>query len=102
MVEPKTLPPGRALLFLRRAAAGQPLWEVVSAKLIQGEQIYQFGQFYGNPGGLVLAPQKPENIRLGTAEQYGTARLIEDLRAALQRAAVLKEPVPMNASDALR
>ncbi len=102
VVEPKTLPPGRALLFLHRATAGPPPWEVVSAKLIQGEQIYQFGQFRGNPGGLVLTPQKPENVHLGAAEQYGPARLIEDLRAALERAAVLKEPVPLNAFDALR
>ena len=102
VVEPKTLPPGRALLFLRRTAAGALPWEVVSAKLIQGEQVYQFGQFLSNPGGLVLAPQRPENLRLGPAEKYGPAQLIEDLRAALQHAATLKAAVPMNAFDAMR
>lgn len=102
VVEPQTLPPGRALLFLRRAAAGPLPWEVVSAKLIQGEQVYQFGQFRGNPGGLVLALQKPENIRLASAERYNPARLIEDLRVALQHAVTLREAVPMNAFDALR
>ncbi len=100
-VEPKTLPPDRALLFLRRAAGPLP-WEVVSAKLIQGEQVYQFGQFHGNPGGLVLAPQGPENIRLGAAENYGSAQLVEDLRMALQHTATLKEAVPMNAFDAVK
>ena len=100
-VEPKTLPPGRALLFLRRATGPLP-WEVVSAKLIQGEQVYQYGQFLSNPGGLVLAPQRPENIRLGPAQKYGPAQLVEDLRAALQQAATLKEAVPMNAFDAVR
>ena len=100
-VEPKTLPPGRALLFLRRAAGPLP-WEVVSVKLIQGDQVYQFGQFRSNPGGLVLAPQGPENIRLGPAEKYGSAQLIEDLRVSLRHAATLKEAVPMNAFDAVK
>ena len=100
-VEPKTLPPGRVLLFLRRAAGPLP-WEVVSAKLIQGEQVYRFGQFRGNPGGLVLASQGPENIRLAPAEKYGPTQLIEDLRLALERAATLKEPVPMDAFDAVK
>ncbi len=100
-VEPKTLPPGRALLFLRRATGTLP-WEMVSAKLIQGEQVYQFGQFLSNPGGLVLAPQKPENIRLAPAEQYGPTQLIEDLRAALQQATTLKAAVPMDAFDAMK
>ena len=102
VVEPQILPPGRALLFLRRAAAGPLPWEVVSAKLIQGEHVYQFGQFRSNPGGLVLAPQKPENIRLAPGESYDPARLIEDLRAALQHATTLREAVPMSAFDALR
>ena len=101
-VEPKTLPPGRALLFLRKATAGSLPWEVVSAKLIQGEQVYQFGQFRSNPGGLVLAPQRPENIRLARVEKYGPAQLVEDLRAALARAATLKTAVPMNAFDAVK
>ena len=102
VVEPRVLPPGRALLFLRRAAAGALPWEVVSAKLIQGKQVYQFGQFRSNPGGLILAPQRPENIQLGPAERYDPARLIEDLREALRHAATLGEAVPMNAFDALR
>ncbi len=89
VVDPLILPPGHALLFLRQAAAGPLPWEVVSAKLIQGEQIYQFGQFRGNPGGLVLALQKPENISLPPTERYNPARLIEDLRVALQHAVML-------------
>ena len=101
-VEPKTLPPGRALLFLRRAAAGPLPWEIIGAKLIQGEQVYRFGQFRGNPGGLVLAPQRPENIRLAPPEKYDPAQLIEDLQAALRHAATLKDAVPMNAFDAVR
>ena len=75
---------------------------MVSAKLIQGEQVYQFGQFHSNPGGLVLALQRPENIRLAATERYGPAQLVEDLRAALARAATLKAAVPMNAFDAVR
>ena len=102
VVEPQILPPGRALLFLRRAAAGPLPWEVVSAKLIQGEQVYQFGQFRSNPGGLVLAPQKPENIHLGPTERYDAARLIEDVRAAVRHAATLREAVPMSAFDVVR
>lgn len=102
VVEPKTLPPGRTLLFLRRAAAGTLFWEVVSAKLIQGEQVYQFGQFRSNPGGLVLAPQGPENIHLAPADKYGPTQLIEDLRAALEGAATLRAAVPMNAFDAAK
>ncbi len=102
VVEPKTLQPSRALLFLRRAAAGPLLWEVVSAKLIQGEQVYQFGQFRSNPGGLVLAPQKSENIHLAAADKYGPTQLIEDLRAAFQQAATLKAAVSMNAFDAVK
>ncbi len=102
VVKPKLLPPGRALLFLRRAPAGALPWEVLSAKLIQGEQVYQFGQFRSNPGGLVLAPQKPENIRLAPGESYDAGRLIEDLRAALQHAATLKQAVPMIAFDVVR
>ena len=101
VVEPKTLPPGRALLFLRRATGSLP-WKVVSAKLIQGEHVYQFGQFHSNPGGLVLAPQGPENIRLAPAYKYGPTQLIEDLRAALERAATLKAAVPINAFDAVK
>ena len=102
VVEPQILPPGSALLFLRRPAVGSLPWEVVGAKLIQGEQVYQFGQFRSNPGGLVLAPQTPENIRLAPTEKYDSTRLIEDLRAALQHATTLREAVPMNAFDALR
>ena len=101
-VAPTILPPGRALLFLRREADAALPWSVVSAKLIQGEQVYQYGQFRSNPGGLVLAPQGPENIRLAPAQKYGPAQLIEDLRVALRQAAMLKEAVPMNAFDAAR
>ena len=101
-VEPKTLPPGRALLFLRREAGAALPWSVVNAKLIQGEQVYQYGQFRSNPGGLVLAPQGPENLRLAPAQKYGPAQLIEDLRVALEHAATLKEAVPLNAFDAAR
>ena len=62
----------------------------------------KFGQFRSNPGGLVLAPQRPENLHLAPAEKYGPAQLIEDLRAALQQATTLKEAVPMNAFDAVK
>lgn len=101
-VAPKTLPPGRALLFLRRAVGAALPWSVVSAKLIQGNQVYQYGQFRGNPGGLVLAPQGPENIRLAPEQKYGPTQLVEDLRIALGHAATLKEAVPINAFDAVR
>ena len=68
-VKPKTLLLGRALLFLRREAGVTLPRSVVSAKLIQGDQVYQYGQFRSNPGGLVLAPQGPENLRLAPAQK---------------------------------
>ena len=101
-VEPTTLPPGRALLFLRREVGAALPWSVVSAKLIQGNEVYRCGQFHGNPGGLVVTSQGPENIRLAPAQKYGPTQLIEDLRVALGHAATLKEAVPMNIFDAVR
>ena len=93
VVEPKSLPAGRALLFLQRGK-GPLSYTVVTAKLIQGNKVYQFGQFRSNPGGLVLAPQGPENIQLAPTQDYGLAELLQDLQLALRNPASLKEPVP--------
>ena len=93
VVEPKLLPAGRALLFLQRGTGAFP-YTVVTAKLIQGDKVYQFGQFRSNPGGLVLALQGPENIQLAPTQDYGLTELLQDLQLALRNPASLKEPVP--------
>ncbi len=93
VVEPKALPAGRALLFLKRGT-GAFSYTVVTAKLIQGDKVYQFGQFRSNPGGLVLALQGAENIPLAPTQPYGLAELLQDLQLALRNPASLKEPVP--------
>ncbi|CAN5583343.1 hypothetical protein BH09VER1_BH09VER1_40230 [soil metagenome] len=99
-VPTKRLPAGRALLFLKKNT-DSPSYSVVTAKLIQGDEVLQFGQFYMNPGPLVLAPQQPENLKLSAGQKYREAELIEDLLVALDKAASLKEPVRLPASTAL-
>ena len=93
VVEPRFLPAGRALLFLQRGT-GLLSYTLVTAKLIQGNKVYQFGQFRSNPGGLVLALQGPENIQLAPTQEYGPAELLQDLQLALRNPASLREPVP--------
>jgi hypothetical protein len=90
---PDYLAAGRVLLFLKKGKEPAS-WSVVTAKLIQKDAVYQFGQFQTNPGPLVLAPQGPENFQLSAGEKYDEERLIRDLRIALEKAATLNEPVP--------
>ena len=92
-VEPKSLPVGQVLLFLKRSTGSLP-YTLVAAKLIQGDKVYQFGQFRSNPGGLVLAAQGPENIQLAPQQSYGPAELLQDLQLALRNPNLLKEPIP--------
>jgi hypothetical protein len=101
VVQPEHLPPGRALLFLKKLNDSDS-YSVVTAKLIQGDSVLQFGQFESNPGGLVLAPQKPENIKLVVTQKYRETELVEDLLIALKKAASLQKPVPISAWDALK
>ena len=101
VVPPKELPAGRALLFLKHDA-GAAAYSIVTAKLIQGDTVYQFGQFYSNPGGLELALQTPENIRLAPGQRYGQPELLQDLQIALRQAETLKEPIPHVASEVLK
>lgn len=96
-----TIPSGRVLLFLKDGK-DSGLYEVITAKLVQGDKVLQFGQFMSNPGPLVLAEQKPENIKLSKDQKYGEAQLLADLSIALKNAASLKTPVRMNAWDALK
>jgi hypothetical protein len=101
VVPPEYLPPGRALLFLKKLKDSDS-YSIVTAKLIQGDGVVQFGQFESNPGPLVLAPQHPENIKLPTTQKYGEAQLIEDLLIALEKAPSLKEPIRIMAWEALK
>ena len=94
----KLAPPGRALLFLKKGKDSDS-YSIVTAKIIQGDDVMQFGQFLMNPGPLVLAPQKPENIKLPPNQKYSEDQLIEDLLIAVRKADMLQKPVPINASD---
>ncbi len=87
------VPAGRALLFLKKE---DDSYSVVTAKLIQGNKVFQFGQFLSNPGPLVLARQRPENIELPAGHDYSETKLIEDLLIALKSALTLKEPQPVD------
>lgn len=94
------LPPGRALLFLKKT--GNPtVYSVVTAKLIKGDEVLQFGQFLGSIGPLSLGPQKPENLKLSGDQKYGEAELVADLLLALQKSASLKEPAITDFWEAL-
>ena len=89
-VQPEGFPPTRATD------------SIVTAKLIQGDAVYQFGQFYRNPGGLELALQAPENIGLASGQRYSRPGLLQDLQIALRQAESLKAPVPLVASEVLK
>jgi hypothetical protein len=103
-------PPGRVLLFLKerdlrpqrvnfRPAHQNPsLYEVVAAKLVQGEQVFRFVQIW-NPGPRVLTKQKPEKFKLPEGGKYTEKELLEDLSIALRNAASIKEPVSINAFE---
>ncbi len=98
---PKYIPIGRALVFLRKEdPAG--LYQPVTAKLVQPNEVLQFGQFQGNPGPLVLAEQKPENISLELGQSYGEKELLKDVEIAFEKSRVLKKPVQINPWDALK
>jgi hypothetical protein len=88
----RSLPPGRALLFLKKVKDANS-YSVVTAKFIQKDAVFQLVQV-GNPGPLGLTPQKPENIKLITGQKYGETELIQDLLIALKKADSLTKPVP--------
>ena len=83
-IEDRKLPAGRALLFLKKRTESES-YKVITAKLIQGQEVFQFGQFRSIPGPLVLKHQNPENIDLPRDAKYSEAQLIEDLLIALQK-----------------
>lgn len=87
------VPAGRALLFLKKK---DDSYSVVTAKLIQGNKVFQFGQFLSNPGPLVLARQGPENLEVPAGHDYAETELIEDLLVALKNALLLKESQPID------
>ena len=98
VVQPEYLPRGRVLLFLKRNPDNGAN-VVVSAKLVQNGEVFQFGQFQSDPGPLVLGGQGPENINLSKGRKYGEQELLQDLVIALKKADSLKAPVPLNPWD---
>lgn len=84
------LPPRKALVFLTKNKSGG--YDVRDAKLVQKDAIYRYIQ-RGNPGGLGLAKQGPENITLPETEEYDERALLQDMALALKKSQSLKEPV---------
>jgi hypothetical protein len=99
----KYIPAGRALVFLRKRKENfTDSYQPVTAKLVQSNKVLQFGQFQGNPGPLVLAEQKPENISLAAGQSYGEIEFLKDVEIALEKSRVLKKPVQINTRDAFK
>ncbi|MBN1535074.1 MAG: hypothetical protein JXA20_20565 [Spirochaetes bacterium] len=88
----RPVPLGQALLFLTWNGS-ERVYEPVTGgiKVISGGRVLAYGQFVSNPGPLVLAPMRPENV---DAPRYGLDELLADLAVALERARGLKAPVP--------
>lgn len=93
IVPPKYLPPGRAVMFLKRKQDGDG-YHVLTAKLIQGLEVLQFVQF-SNPGPYELTKQVPENFRLGENEKYDVEAFLRDLRLAIAASKSLKQAIPV-------
>lgn len=83
--EAPPIPLGRVLLFLNREDG---VWRPVSCgvKLLIGGEVYCYGQFVSNPGGLWLARMAPENISIPSTEAFDEGYLLADVGAALERA----------------
>jgi hypothetical protein len=92
------IPKGRALLFLNYT---EDTWHLVTGgmKLIVGKEVYCYGQFVENPGGLYLARMAPENIEVEASQPYGEDLLLKDLVLALEKAKGLKEAKRLYAHD---
>jgi len=95
IVEPDLFPPGRALVFLldpARWPASAPqghdhslsMYYAATAKLMRSGEVFEFGQFEGNPGGLSLRKKRPEWVRLAPNQKYGEDELIADLLLSLE------------------
>jgi hypothetical protein len=87
----RSFPLGQVLLFLKWNAA-EKIYEPVMGgiKVITDGKVLAFGQFVSNPGPMVLAPMKPENV---TVSSYGLAELLADLALGLEKAKQLKAPI---------
>lgn len=96
--ERTVIPKGRALLFLRYT---EDKWHLVSGgmKLIVGKEVYCYGQFVNQPGGLYLARMAPENIEIEASQPYGEDLLLKDLELALEKAKGLKKANRLYARD---
>ena len=83
--EAPPIPLGRALFFLNREDGG---WRptIGGVKLLINGEVYCYGQFVSNPGGLWLARMAPENITISTTVAYDEGFLLVDLGAALEKA----------------
>jgi len=92
VVEPQYLPAGRALLFLDKSPS-KATYDVVTAKLIQKDRVYQFLQAM-DPGPLELMPQQPENLDANGSYKSDKPEteedLIEDELVAVKKAAAVK------------
>ncbi len=93
--EARPIPLGRVLLFLNQRDG---VWQPVrcGVKLFIDGEVYCYGQFVSNPGGLWLARMAPENITIPSTETYDEGFLLVDLGAALERA---KSPQPDRARE---
>lgn len=97
VIEPDYFPAGRALVFFMdlgdpsftrlRNELNQGTYYVQTAKLLRDGEVFEFGQFESNPGGLCLRKQQPERIKLRENQKYGEAELIEDLLLSIKNAA---------------
>ena len=88
------LPAGKALLFL--IGDGKGVFHVVDARLVQDGKVFDFEQAR-NPGPLEPFPARPENITLGKDETYGEKELLDDLDAAVKKAAAATAAYPVDA-----
>ncbi|MGB8354666.1 MAG: tetratricopeptide repeat protein [Chthoniobacteraceae bacterium] len=84
------LPLRKALVFLNKNKSGA--YDVLDAKLVQKDAIYRYIQ-RGNPGGLGLARQGPENITLPETQGYDERALLQDMTLAVKKSQSLKAPV---------
>lgn len=96
IIEADTFPPGRALVFLQDPSLRPHLireefhrttntFYVTTAKLMRNGEVFEFGQFEGNPGGLSLRRKYPEWLQLAPNQTYGEAELVADLLLSFER-----------------
>ena len=91
---PKSIPEGRAAIFLKRVA-GTDSYLPITAKLVVSEKVLAFRQM-GNPGPLALEDQAPENITLKKDQLYGEKEFLKDIEMAITKSKSLKTPTAVS------